>query len=311
MQDSTKTPQAEIDPEDLSSQVVGNQIPGARDYQEDSFQIVELSHELPDEDDQAASFQDDLDALLLVLADGMGGHVGGARASKLVVETVSDTIGAHFRNTDNDIGTLLRNSLDAANAAIAGETKKDPQYSGMGCTLVACLIVGDELHWVSVGDSPLWLLRDHKMLRLNADHSMRPVLESLLEAGEITAEDLATDFRINQLRSVVMGEDIRLVDQNAAAHLLQTNDQIILASDGLETLAVDEIRSICEQHPESAADAMLALLDEVEAKQEPGQDNATAILYRHGGGTAACAVPSGKGFLRRLFSSKGKPGTST
>lgn len=253
--------QNKIDTPAPSSQVFGDQISGARDYQEDSFQIIELA---------------EINEYLLILTDGMGGHVGGARASQLVVNTFA----SHFKKADGDIAVRLRRSLDASNMAIADEIKENPDYTGMGCTLLVCLISDNALHWLSVGDSPLWLFRKNQMIRLNADHSMRPVLESLLKSGEISDEEFKTDSRINQLRSVVMGEHIRMVDQNKTTHTLNAGDQIILASDGLETLTVDEIGTVCKKHNSPTA-TVAALLKEIKARQHAGQDNTTAVIYKH------------------------------
>ena len=59
----------------------------------------------------------------------------------------------------------------------------------MGATLVAAVVIGSALYWVSVGDSLLWVCRDGRLHRLNADHSMRPVLQDLVELGRMTEEE--------------------------------------------------------------------------------------------------------------------------
>lgn len=257
--------------------VAGQKTPGARDYQEDAFQIVPL---------QDTSYHN----WLLVLADGMGGHVGGARASDLAISSFI----AHFRSLNSeDIGQSLRQSLDVANNAIKEDVAQNPSYANMGCTLLACLLTGDELHWISVGDSPLWQLKESTMLsrllplphkknnailRLNADHSMRPVLQTLVELGRLDADELETDPRINQLCSAVVGGDLPKVDQNYTS--LSAGDCIILASDGLETLSPDEIAQIYKQHPEPQA-TTTALIAAIESRRLAGQDNATAVVYRH------------------------------
>ena len=250
-----------------SGLAIGDQITGARDDQEDFFQIIEFPRD------------GDVEGRLLILADGMGGHVGGARAGQLAATVFA----AHFEQTGDDggdIGQRLRKSLDAANAAIGEDSAKDPRYIGMGCTLLACLITDNELYWISVGDSPMWLLRENSMTRLNASHSMRPVLEALVELGRMSAEELETDSRVHQLRSALMGDELSLVDQNKSALPLVAADRIILASDGLETLTVDEIGNICSMHSDPEK-TVAALLGEVEARQRAGQDNTTAIIYIH------------------------------
>ncbi len=249
----------------LSNPFAGNQIAGGREYQEDAFKICDLRNGKPKE-------------LLLLLADGMGGHVGGARASALVVATFAESFADS--NTNNDIEQRLRESLDAANVAIATDTEANPQYAEMGCTLLACLVSGNELHWLSVGDSPLWILHGKDITRLNADHSMRPLLQDLVELGRMSAEELAEDHRVSQLRSAVTGEDLSLVDQNTSPYPLAVNDQIILASDGVETLMVDEISHLCQEQ-DSPEQVVTALLDDIEARQVPRQDNATVVAYRH------------------------------
>ncbi len=249
----------------LSDPFAGNQIAGGREYQEDAFKICELPNSKSKE-------------LLLLLADGMGGHVGGARASKLAVDTFAKSFADS--DMDSDIEQRLRESLDAANVAIATDTETNPQYTSMGCTLLACLISGNELHWLSVGDSPLWILHGKGITRLNDDHSMRPLLQDLVELGRMSAEELAEDPRVNQLRSAVTGEDLSLVDQSTSPCPLAVNDQIILASDGVETLTNDEISHFCQEQ-DNPEQVVATLLDDIDARQVPGQDNATVVAYRH------------------------------
>ncbi|MGR3915004.1 MAG: serine/threonine-protein phosphatase [Gammaproteobacteria bacterium] len=247
---------------DSSECAFGGQIDGMRDYQEDCF-FIKRMHGAPGE-------------MLLLLADGMGGHAGGARASELAVRMFA----SHFEQSAGGIEARMREALDAANAAIAAEAEADAMLSGMGCTLLACALAGGMLHWLSVGDSPLWLLRAGEISRLNADHSMRPVLQSLVELGRMTEAELEQDNRINQLRSAVMGEDIRMVDQSKSAFLLTAGDRIILASDGVETLRLGEISGICGAS-ENPADSVTELLREITARQVAKQDNATVIVYKH------------------------------
>ena len=250
--------------------LAGGQIAGTRPYQEDDFRITAFPVRDPDGCD-----------LLMVLADGMGGHRGGAEASRLAVSTVVEK----FRQGGGGIAARLRTSLDAANAAV-GRDAADPRYAGMGCTLVACVVTDDEMaHWISVGDSPLWHLRvgrdgdADRMDRLNADHSMRPVLEDMALLGRITPEEVETGAA-NQLRSAVTGEDLTLIDAGSAPVQLRAGDRILLASDGLETLSKEEILRLSGAGRTSAA-IVSDLLDAVEATGKSSQDNATVVVYRH------------------------------
>ena len=150
----------------------------------------------------------------------------------------------------------------------------------MGCTLVACAVVGDECDWISVGDSLLWSLAGEELLRLNADHSMRPVLENLVADGRMTPEELAKDRSVHHLRSAVTGEELALVDTGNGPRRLSVGDRIILASDGLLTLSTPEIARVCEGRA-TAAGAVSTLLQRVEHAGRSNQDNTTVIVYRH------------------------------
>ena len=250
--------------------LAGGQIAGTRSYQEDDFRTTVFPARDPDGCD-----------LLMVLADGMGGHQGGAEASRLAVSTVVET----FSQAAGGIAARLRTSLDAANDAV-GREAADPRYAGMGCTLVACVVTDDEMaHWISVGDSPLWHLRvggdgnAGRMDRLNADHSMRPVLEDMVLLGRVTSAEVESGAA-NQLRSAVTGESLTLIDAGAEPVRLGAGDRILLASDGLETLPNEEIVRLSGGGRPSAA-IVTDLLKAVEAAGKSSQDNASVVVYRH------------------------------
>ena len=249
----------------LSDLLAGGQIAGTRRYQEDDFHILAFR-----ERDGAGC------DLLLAVADGMGGHRGGARASEVAVTAFA----GRFTMAAGGLKVRLRSALEAANAAV-GAAAADPGYAGMGCTLVACAVAGDDWRWISVGDSPLWLLGDDGLHRLNADHSMRPILEDLVELGRMTREELAADASAHQLRSALTGEELTLIDEGDPPRGLRAGDRIVLASDGLETLAADEVAQACTAGAQ-ASDAVEELLRRVEAAGRSSQDNATVVVYRHG-----------------------------
>ena len=238
---------------------------GARTYQEDDMRIV---------------FDGADTDILILLADGMGGHQGGSVASHLAVETFAESFLAGSGSKE----ARLRASLDAANAAVGRRADEDGDCWGMGCTLVACAVTPEErAHWISVGDSPFWLLRvraegeEAIMRRLNDDHSMKPVLEDLAKAGRIAPEEVAKGS--HQLRSAVMGDPLAMVDEGRRIRL-EKGDRLLLASDGLETLPETEIARVCQLEG-TAATAVSILLDAIDEAARPGQDNVTVILYEH------------------------------
>jgi PPM family protein phosphatase len=221
----------------------GAQHQGARAYQEDSWALRTLAD----------------GALLAVLADGMGGHAGGAVASRLAV-------GAFLMAMEQ--GGSLANALDAANRAVGEAARRDPALDNMGTTLVAAVLENDEVRWISVGDSPFYLAARGRLERLNADHSMVPQIEALVARGIMTAEQAAYHPGRHTLREAVMGKPLTLIDEGRRG--LQPGDRLLVCSDGIETLDANGI-------VRAAARPVQALIDAVLAVGAPGQDNVTVI----------------------------------
>jgi protein phosphatase len=215
--------------------------------------------------------------VLLVLADGMGGHAGGEVASRLVV----DSFCTAYHDSTGSVADALRTSLDLANESLARFIAGKPELTGMGSTLLGCVIQAQRLFWISVGDSPLWLYHDVRLQRLNADHSMVPLLEDMVRAGVISPEAARTDPRRSLLRSAVAGKTIALVDLCESPRQLERGDIIMLASDGIETLNEEEITVQLRDTGGLPLDELAnKLLSGVESGATTNQDNASLILYR-------------------------------
>jgi len=239
------------------------QIQGDRPYQEDDFGCVN------DREPQDPT----PDNLLLVLADGMGGHAGGAHASQVAVKSFIDT----FRLDPGEAIGQLETSLEASNHRIKQDTVADPKLQGMGCTLVGALFMDEGLIWVSVGDSPFYRWRDGEIRQLNADHSMAPLIAMSVSRGEMTPEEAARHPQRNALRSALIGEPIPQRDVRETPVRLQEGDKFVLASDGLQTLSETEMAEImCQDR--SALTLTRDLVTAVEAKQRRGQDNTTVMV---------------------------------
>ena len=214
--------------------------------------------------------------LLLVLADGMGGHRGGAAASRIAVEAFGNAFGSR----QSAVSDRLDDGLEMANQAVAEAASGDPALHDMGTTLVGAHILnGNRLRWISVGDSPLWRLDEGCLTRLNKDHSMKPVLPQLVEMGLLTADEAESDLRRHQLRSAVMGNEIPHIDLQDEAVELATDHVVVIASDGLETLDEALIANILESNRDSATSTVNALLAAVQAEHQPRQDNTTVIVF--------------------------------
>lgn len=240
---------------------------GARDYQEDDFRMVDL----------AGATGPQGGGLLMILADGMGGHAAGATASVLAVDAFATSFTA-TPPVEATIADRLIAALGAANDALARHLEDQPEADGMGCTLVGLALTRDGIEWVSVGDSPLWRLRAGNLERLNADHSMAPVIDMQMRRGQMSAHMAAQHPQRNALRSAVMGDEIELVDLAEAPLPLAAGDRLVLASDGVETLEPSDIaaRTGAEgADAQAIADDIIAAVDAAEA---PHQDNATVLV---------------------------------
>ena len=272
-----------------------SQIRGAREYQEDSFGV--LTGETLDSSEGVK--------LVMVLADGMGGHAGGSNASSLVVGTFERSFG----ETKGPAVDRLRECLDWANAAVYDAVDQSPELAGMGTTLVAAAISDEGLEWVSVGDSLLWLYRDGALTRLNADHSMAPVFEHLVRIGEMSEEEAATDRRRHALRSAICGDEIALVDASSQPVEVQRDDIIVLASDGIDSLDCRTIaQSLAKSWRKSLDESVSDVLQRVGLVGKANQDNTTFILCAPSGLNAEASLEYDE--ATELFSGQKQHGTS-
>lgn len=242
---------------------------GGREYQEDAY---------------IADFSQGADVGFAVLADGMGGHAAGDIASQIVVTEVFSELTFRRKTYEANIGALpciLRQAADSANASIQSYTDAHPKTKGMGATLVACVVAGDLLHWISVGDSPLFLFRDNTLKQINEDHSLGPQVDLLVQTGAISAEEGHVHPDRSVLTSALLGDDIAKIDCPASALNLRPGDMIIIASDGLQYLKTDDIARVLRERPFArSADIVDALMNAVEGLNDPDLDNVTIGLVQ-------------------------------
>ena len=214
-----------------------------------------------------------------VVADGMGGHVGGEIASRLAIETIGPFVEQHQTKNSSliieDREKTLREALEAANQTIRAHARKHPQYSGMGTTAVVLQISeGPPSHATiaHVGDSRAYLIQDQDMSLITRDHS---VVEERIDLGIITREEALT----HPLRHVLTkGLGIEAgVEPSVQTRTIQTTDRILLCSDGLTKMMTDEeFFKVIRQHSHSLKEAGQQLIDT--ANRLGGDDNITVVL---------------------------------
>ncbi len=246
----------------LTFDIAGAQIDGARDYQEDAFLITRLG-------DSTAK----TGVSLLIVADGMGGHAAGNVASNMAVQTFNKHMTGNFPSTE--MSKVLRQAMLQANTSISDTVRETAALRGMGCTLIAAILEDQQLRWVSVGDSHLYIARGTELLKQNADHSYGGFLARMAAMGKPVEPE--SGFARNMLMSALTGEEIAEIDCPEDGVALQAGDRLLLASDGLDTLAATKILALLARNA-SAKECVDAILLAVADARMPRQDNATVIV---------------------------------
>jgi PPM family protein phosphatase len=206
---------------------------------------------------------------LLIVADGMGGHRGGATASRIATETVK---AQYLGSETKDVGTALHDALTRANARVFSESQTNPELRGMGTTTSALVIRGAEGWFAHVGDSRIYMVRGDAVKQLTEDHSL---VATMVREGLLTAEEAENHPRRNVLqRSIGVGEEVE-IDVRGPIEL-QENDTFVLCSDGLHGLVKeDEIKDIAKLPIQQAANDYVKL-----ALERGAPDNVTVIVAR-------------------------------
>jgi serine/threonine protein phosphatase PrpC len=242
---------------------------GSRDRQEDALAVS-----CP----QGAEFG------FAVVSDGMGGHAAGDLASRIIVAEVFAELTLRGRAAlaaPEDLAELLNASVQTANASLQAQIEAFPEQSGMGGTVVATSFVDGGLQWASVGDSLLYLLRDGMLKRLNDDHSMGPQIDLMAKNGMLDAEAARTHPQRNCLTSALTGKDIPELDCPPRRLELEDGDIIVLASDGLQSLADEDIASILDSlSAMESREIATALIRAVAAEGVSDQDNTSVAVIR-------------------------------
>lgn len=205
---------------------------------------------------------------ILVVADGMGGYVGGEIASKTAVEAVA----YYFQNYLHALPEQLVKAVQYANSCIISKAMIDPSLKGMGTTLTVLTVGEHEAVWAHVGDSRIYLFRQGQLEQITLDHSL---VEVLLQTGKITAEEALHHPDKNVLTRAV-GVD-RTVEVDSGSFEIKKNDRILLCTDGLNThVTRDDIIAALSDYSQSERAILNSLFELV--YQNGAKDNVTAIL---------------------------------
>jgi len=220
---------------------------------------------------------------IAILADGMGGYnageVASGMATTLLANNFAQLLPSVFPQGARSCDGLLVEQhlvreIGAANAAIFNAAQRQPQYAGMGTTLVMACFYDNRISVAHVGDSRLYRLREGGFEQLTRDHSL---LQEQLDGGMITAEQA----RFSQNKNLVtraLGVEAR-VEIEIHDHEVLPGDLFLLCSDGLNDMVDDEEIALTLQvlsgNLALTADQLIAL-----ANDHGGRDNVSVILLR-------------------------------
>lgn len=246
--------------------IVLRSIVGIRANQEDSADFRMIHH-----------------GVCAVLCDGMGGINGGETASaecvRIMLE-ISDTV-QHC-----DAGVLpavLHRQAIRADQHIASLQDMEERRLQCGTTLLYIVIRGDDMYFVSVGDSHIYLIRNDSIQLLTEEHNYLADLMQKVENGEMDYEDAVRHPRREALTSYIGIGNLQKIQVSSVPLPLREGDSILLCSDGLyRALSDEDIAQIITESPttEAAADVLIRTVEE---RNLPKQDNTTLILYKHAG----------------------------
>ena len=203
--------------------------------------------------------------LLVVVADGMGGHTAGEVASKLAVEVVARA----YYEDGRDPRSALERAFHQANKAIYDAAEKDASQSGMGTTCTALVLQNGTAISAHVGDSRLYLVRDGSIYLMTEDHSA--VME-MVKAGLITLEQARHHPEKNViLRAMGSHAEVEVTTWEEPFPV-RAGDRFLLCSDGLYDLVEDDEikRIVMLSDPQTACENLITL-----AKERGGHDNIT------------------------------------
>lgn len=238
---------------------------GRRDEQQDSFCISDIND----------SISVERKGIMAVVADGMGGLEGGAAISQMVADTF---LKEYAYQSDIDApAVFLYDTAKAAETAV--EKYMERSNVDGGSTLVAILIKGDKMHFLSVGDSHIYLISNEKIILLNKEHNFAAVLKEKAERGEVAPDEPYVNPRRNSLTAYIGMGSFQIMDTNREAISLNHGDKVFLCSDGVfNTLKEDEIKYMLLKDAVSAAKELETA---VLTKGIPKQDNFTGVIVEY------------------------------
>lgn len=236
--------------------------------------IVELSDigcKRKANEDYCGHFECD-NGLVAVVCDGMGGHVGGAVASHLAIDSIKEFLCA---NKFEDPRVAISKAINVANTAIIEHAQTHPELRGMGSTCVMLIVKNGKVYIGSVGDSRIYLIRKKTIKQITKDESF---VQTLVDSGAITKEEAEHHPRKNEITNALGLPDMKPATVREEAILPEAGDCFLLCSDGLSGMVSDaDIEKTVSKQKELSFHQRVEELVE-KAKCNGGLDNITVQL---------------------------------
>ncbi|MEA4815856.1 MAG: Stp1/IreP family PP2C-type Ser/Thr phosphatase [Lachnospiraceae bacterium] len=215
---------------------------------------------------------------LYIVADGMGGHNAGEVASSFSIEMFNEYFDKAFKdgiNEDNALDTMVE-AISFCNRELYLKSLSKKEYSGMGTTFLATLIIGKKLYIVHVGDSRLYIFSKGELKQLTSDHSF--VME-MVRKGKITKKEAKRHPQRNVITRAVGSEEN--VDIDTIMADIYINDIILICSDGLTNMVTDDKIKETLEKDITIEEKVTELIDI--ANENGGKDNISIIIVKADG----------------------------
>ena len=245
-----------------------------REHNEDTFLVADLSTGNASLHPEVRLHEVGPRGSLFMVADGMGGAAAGelasAMAADLIYRHLATVWAADEDASPERFAYRMREAVELANQQIYGYAREHPEVRGMGTTVTAAGVNGDDLYLAQIGDSRAYLVRNGTAIQLTKDQSL---MQRLVDAGELTEEEAEQSERRNIILQA-LGPDPR-VKVDLTHQTLRRGDTLIICSDGLSGLVRrEEFSGMVADHRE-LPDLCAGLIDL--ANERGGPDNITVV----------------------------------
>lgn len=218
--------------------------------------------------------------VLIVVCDGMGGFNGGQLASKTAVEAFTEYFQYYCNKNNRDMG-WMREAAERIDSIVYDLKDENGKRLGAGTTLIGLSVIGSDLHWISVGDSRVYVFRQNEMVQLTTDHNYFYDLEQRKADGKLTEEQYKSEAESGEaLISFIGMGGLIMMDVSDAPLQLMHGDTILVCTDGVyRTVLDDEIRRIIGECG-TAKEAVDVIRKVIEKRNVFSQDNFTYVVLK-------------------------------